>query len=42
MRISKFIAIPNVRRNIAEANQTAERHVAFNAGWQSVCQLLSD
>ena len=32
MRISKFIAIPNVRKNIAEANETAERKVAFQRG----------
>lgn len=32
MRISRFIAIPNVRKNIAEANVTAERKVAFQRG----------
>ena len=32
MRISKFISIPNVRKEIEEANQTAEREVAFQRG----------
>ena len=32
MRISKLLTIPNVRKEIAEANQTAERKVAFQRG----------
>ena len=32
MRISRFITIPNVRKEIAEANKTAERKVAFQRG----------
>ena len=31
-RISKFVTLPNVRKNIAEAKMTSERRVAFTRG----------